>query len=86
MKETEFTFLEFQQIYTEFVERYSLKDFKLTKDELMTDRQVAELFGISEKTLDRYRKKGEIKFFRLGSKNYYLRSLLFLDILKRYND
>ncbi|MDM1137626.1 helix-turn-helix domain-containing protein [Empedobacter sp. R132-2] len=86
MKETEFTFLELQQIYAEFVERYSTKDFKLTKDDLMTDQEVAELFGISEKTLDRCRKKGEIKFFRLGSKNYYLRSLLFLDILKRYND
>ena len=34
---------------------------------LMTKKQVADLFGISERTLDRWRNEGTIDAFKVGS-------------------
>jgi excisionase family DNA binding protein len=39
----------------------------MTKSKLLTKKQVAQLFNISERTLDRWRKRGEINSIKLGS-------------------
>lgn len=86
MKQTEFTIAELQEMYEEYLLTMLNSTNGISKEDLMTDQDVAELFGVSVKTLDTYRRNGEIKFFKLGGRNYYLRSLLLLDILKKYND
>lgn len=63
----------------------NLEDIDLTKD-LMTDKEVEKIFGISSRTLSNHRKKGLIKYFKMGSKTMYIKQILTMDILKIYND
>ena len=63
----------------------NLEDIDLTKD-VYDDKQVAEIFRISSRTLVNHRKKGLISYFKMGSKTLYLKKILMLDILKIYND
>ncbi|RKE79565.1 helix-turn-helix domain-containing protein [Epilithonimonas arachidiradicis] len=64
---------------------FNLSDIDLSKD-LLTDKDVLKLFGISERTLSNHKKKGLISYFKMGSKTMYLKPILMMDILKIYND
>ena len=55
-------------------------------DELMTDQEVMSLLQISQRTLYTWRKKGAISYFKIQSRYYYLKTLLFADFIKIYND
>lgn len=58
----------------------------LTKENILEDHQVCDLLRISTKTLRRYCKDGKISYFKMGGKYYYLRQMLYLNILKLNND
>ena len=86
MKYNVFSIAELQKVYDEYVKKEGWISLTLTKEELMNDQEVADLFGISIRTLQTCRQKGEIKYFKLGNRYYYIRSIILLDILRRYND
>lgn len=58
----------------------------VTPEQILTDEEVLKVFKISIRTLYRYRKEGKINYFKLGSRSYYFRPLLFLNMLKLYQD
>ena len=60
-------------------------EITLNDDEIMTDQQVMRLLHISQRTLYSWRKKGLISFFKIQSRYYYLRTLLYADFIKIYN-
>ncbi len=86
MKHNVFSIAELQKVYDEYVKKEGWISLTLTKEELMNDQEVADLFGISIRALQTCRQKGEIKYFKLGNRYYYIRSIILLDILRRYND
>ncbi|MFV0185323.1 helix-turn-helix domain-containing protein [Empedobacter falsenii] len=58
MKQTEFTIAELQEMYEEYLLTMLNSTNGISKKDLMTDQDVAELFGVSVKTLDTYRRNG----------------------------
>lgn len=58
----------------------------VTPEQILTDEEVLKVFKISIRTLYRYRKEGKINYFKLGGRSYYFRPLLFLNMLKLYQD
>jgi len=58
----------------------------VTPEQILTDEEVQLLFKITRRTLYRYRKEGKIHYFKLGNRSYYFRPILFLNMLKLYQD
>jgi len=58
----------------------------VTPEQILTDEEVQSLFKITRRTLYRYRKQGKIHYFKLGNRSYYFRPILFLNMLKLYQD
>ncbi len=64
----------------------SAMEITLNEDEIMTDQQVQKLLGIYQRTLYTWRKCGLIRYFKLRSRNYYLKTLLLLDFIEITNE
>lgn len=56
----------------------------LTKENILTERQVCELLGVTDRTLRKYREKQYIGFIKLSGRILYLKHLLYLDLEELY--
>ena len=56
----------------------------LTKENILTERQVCELLGVTDRTLRKYREKRFIGFIKLSGRILYLKHLLYLDLEELY--
>lgn len=60
--------------------------FDLQKSDILTDKDLCEYLEISVKTLRKFCREEKIHYVRLGSRYYYLRPILFLNLMKISND
>ena len=56
----------------------------LTKENILTEEEVCELLGVTDRTLRTYRQKQYIGFAKLAGRIIYIRNLLYLDLLMMY--
>lgn len=77
-----------EQLLRQYEELLLANNFslKLLPEEILTDEDVMKILKISKRTLFKYRKEGKINYFKLGSRTYYLRPVLFLNMLRLYDD
>ncbi|OFM81824.1 helix-turn-helix domain-containing protein [Weeksella sp. HMSC059D05] len=55
-----------------------------TDDDILSDEEVMKILKISKRSLFEYRKKGFIQFIKIGGRYYYIRLILYLDLLQLY--
>lgn len=56
----------------------------LTKENILTERQVCELLGVTDRTLRKYREKRYIGCIKLSGRILFLKHLLYLDLEDLY--
>ena len=86
MKKIEFSSQELSILLEKVHNCFEDLNYNITKDDLMSDKDVMELFDCCPKTLEKLKANGEIKYFKLGSRCYYLKMMIYLQILEKYND
>ena len=81
---TEAAFLKWQDELAMMQEDLRNSIVPLTKENILTAREVCELLGVTDRTLRTYRKKGFINFVKFAGCIFYLKHLLYLDLLRMY--
>lgn len=56
----------------------------LTKENIMSEPEVCELLGVTDRTMRNYRQKKYINCIKLDGRILYLKHLLYLDLTDRY--
>ena len=87
MKTTLLTSQYFAAYLQQALERYhegAPLEINLEDSEVMMDEDVMQLLKISERTLRNYRKHHYLQFIKLKGRYYYLRSVLFMNLLSLY--
>lgn len=56
----------------------------LTKENIMSEAEVCELLGVTDRTMRNYRQKKYIKCIKLDGRIIYLKHFLYLDLTERY--
>lgn len=73
------------RVKTKKLLKKNVDELIFTEDDILSDEQVMDILKISKRSLFEYRKKGFVKFIKVGGRHYYIRLFLYLDLLQLYH-
>ena len=82
---TEAHLLEFYQELERVLKQIAQGIIPLTKENLLSDRDVYEMMGVTSRTLRKYRQLHYLGYVKMNGLIFYIKPLLFLDLMRMYN-
>lgn len=58
-------------------------EIQLDRTHLLPETEVCKLLGVTERTMRRYRKKKYLRYIKLDGRIFYLKVLLYIDLVLR---
>lgn len=58
-------------------------DIQLDRKHLIPESEICTILGVTERTMRRYRKKKYFRYIKLDGRIYYLRLMLYIDLVQR---